>query len=74
MTEQKIVLHLVDGFGNTKKLIVPESASIPSIGHRINMGYVPYPKVTEVMWNYDAVIDGSAVTEVTVFMNDRNEQ
>lgn len=74
MNSKMMILHLIDGFGNSKKLQIQESSSIPSIGHRINMGYMPCPRVTEVIWNYDKMVDGMTMTEVTVFMNDRPEQ
>ncbi len=38
---------IIDSFGSSK---IVESQSVPSIGHTINLGYVPCPKVRDVVW------------------------
>lgn len=65
-------LKLLDGLGRERNFHLSDFAAIPSVGHRVKMGYEEAPKVTDVIWDFGSEDDLNRQINVTVFMNDAN--
>lgn len=65
-------LKLLDGLGRERNIHLSDFTTVPSVGHRVKMGYTEAPIVTDVIWDYKLEKGDTGEAEVTIFMNDIN--